>query len=582
MNTNSATLQATPSAPLSFVSGPRTPELWYKTLAETVDQQAAKYGNHTAISFPWQSHKLSYRELASRSEQLAKSMLAYGLGHSDCIAIMAGNRYQYIEAFLGAARIGCPYIVVNNTYTPQELISVLSMTSCRLLFVATNIGLKGLSKHLEGVQGAADTLRQLKHIVLLSERIPDTHPNSKLCTYSTFVSKGEAMDAATLQQAERAVQCSDIVNLQFTSGTTGAPKAAMLCHTNLINNARFIAAAMKLIPSDVVCCPPPLFHCFGLVLGFLTAFVHGSTIIFPCDQFDANLVLETLNTEKCTAILGVPTMFIAEIEANKKKKYKISSVRTGLAAGSSVPPALMRQLKQEFGVQGMLIAYGMTETSPVTFITSLDDPEEKRFKTVGRICPHTGAKVIDKKGNVVPRGVPGELCVSGYALQRGYYKNPAKTQEVMKKDDQGVLWMYTGDECVIDADGYCTVTGRIKDMIIRGGENIFPAEIEERLLQHPSITEACVVAVKNEKYGEVVGAFLRLKQGRPKPSLEQIRQWVRQSLGSHKAPAHVFWIGDEGVGNDYPKTGSGKHQKHILRAVADRLVTAQGNVQAKL
>jgi mevalonyl-CoA ligase len=225
---------------------------------------------------------------------------------------------------------------------------------------------------------------------------------------------------------------------------------------------------MNLTPSDAVCCPPPLFHCFGLVMGFLASFTHGSTIVFPCDQFDANEVLDALYEEKCTALLGVPTMFIAEIEANRSRRLKISSVRVGMAAGSSVSPSLVRQLQDEFGIEGVLIAYGMTETSPVTFITSMGDSEDKRANTVGRVLPHTAAKVVDREGNILPRGSRGEMCTSGYALQKGYYENIAKTEEAMKRDENGVLWMHTGDECVIDEEGYASVTGRIKDMIIRG------------------------------------------------------------------------------------------------------------------
>lgn len=244
--------------------------------------------------------------------------------------------------------------------------------------------------------------------------------------------------------------------------------AGLTLSSNLLNNGRFVGAKMDLSPKDIVCCPPPLFHCFGLVMGFLAALAHGSTIVFPSDQFQADLVLQALSQEKCTAILGVPTMFVAMIEANKEKRYRTDTVRTGLAAGSSVPAVLMKHLEREFGVKDMLIAYGMTETSPVTFLTSLQDDDERRTKTVGQVMPHTSAKVIDRDGNIVPRGVPGELCTSGYALQKGYWNNKAKTDEVMKKDDNGVIWMHTGDECVIDRSGYCMVTGRIKDIIIRG------------------------------------------------------------------------------------------------------------------
>ncbi|KAK7885648.1 hypothetical protein LTR67_009999 [Exophiala xenobiotica] len=485
---------------------------------------------------------------------------------------MAGNCYQYVEAFLAAARIGCPFVVLNNTYSPKEVVNALRVVSCKLLLIASKIGTRSLASHINALTEHATNVP----IVLLSKDAASESLHRNMTSYSTFVGGRHTINRDTLKQAESQVLCDDIVNLQFTSGTTGAPKAAMLSHKNIINNGRFVGDAMKLVPSDSVCCPPPLFHCFGLVMGFLGSVTHGSTIVFPCDQFDAHLVLDALYEEKCTALYGVPTMFIAEIEANQKKKYKITSVRTGVAAGSSVPAPVMKRLEQEFGVKGMLIAYGMTETSPVTFITSLDDSDERRTKTVGRVLPHTAAKVVDREGEIVPRGTPGELCTSGYALQKGYYNNLEKTNEVMRRDDEGVLWMHTGDECVIDDDGYCTVTGRIKDMIIRGGENIFPLEIEERILEHPAVDDVSIVAIKDERYGEEVAAFLAVKKGiTTRPNALEINQWVRKTLGSHKAPKHVFWIGDEDVGNDFPKTGSGKHQKHILRLIGDRLVARQ-------
>ncbi len=329
---------------------------------------------------------------------------------------------------------------------------------------------------------------------------------------------------------------------------------------------------MRLTVDDVLCCPPPLFHCFGLVMGFLASVCHGSSIIFPSPQFEVKPVLDAL--VNATALLGVPTMFVALLEENDKKNHTFKKLRTGLAAGSAVPAPLMDRLREKLGVEAMLIAYGMTETSPVTFMTSLDDSQERRAKTLGRVMPHTGAKVVSKdgKGTIVKRGETGELCVSGYALQKGYWKNEEKTAEVMKADEHGTLWMYTGDECKIDEEDYCWITGRIKDVIIRGGENIFPIEIEERLLAHPAISEASVVGLNDSRYGEVVTCFLRSAENASRPDDEALRVWVREKLGRHKAPNYVFWIGDVGVGNDFPKTGSGKHQKHILRDIGNALV----------
>jgi acyl-CoA synthetase (AMP-forming)/AMP-acid ligase II len=368
--------------------------------------------------------------------------------------------------------------------------------------------------------------------------------------------------------------------------------------SNLLNNARFVGDAMHLSPSDIICCPPPLFHCFGLVLGFLASFTHGSSIVFPSDFFDVHKVVHAIISENATVLLGVPTMYVSELEVLSKIGQRPRHLRTGLASGSSVSHGLMNELREKMGVQKMLIAYGMTETSPVTFITSLEDEDEKGTKTVGRVVPHTSAKVVGKNGEILGRGERGELCTSGFALQKGYWRNEEKTKEVMRADGDGVLWMHTGDEAIIDEDGYAHITGRIKDLIIRGessiyfecglelltmlkgGENIFPREIEERIMSHPSITEASVIGVKDERYGEVVGCFVKAAEGLPRITDDAMKQWVGEKLGRHKTPQHTFWIGDRDVGSDFPKTGSGKHQKHIMRDLANRLV--QRIVKAKL
>ena len=452
---------------LSFVSGPTKPSLWNKALGRIINDQADKYEARTATLFLWQNVQLSYRDLANQSEMMTKAMLSRGLQHGDCVAIMAGNCFQYLVAFLAAARLGCPYVVLNNTYSPQELFNALSLTTCKAIFLAESIGLKSLCKHFDFINNSAD-LPHLRQIIMLGGSRSSNKSPRAILSYDQFLSAASHVSRTELEQAERRVNPDDILNLQFTSGTTGSPKAAMLTHNNLLNNGHFVGAAMHLTPRDIVACPPPLFHCFGLVMGFLASFTHGSRIVFPSDQFNAEQALDAVYKAKCTALLGVPTMFVAILEANKRKNYTIKTVRTGLAAGSSVSAVLMKQLDDRLGIKGMLIAYGMTETSPVTFITSLGDTEERKTKTVGHVLPHTAAKVIDTHGNILPRGQPGELCTSGYALQKGYWQNQAKTDEVMETDQNGVLWMHTGDECVIDESGYCMVTGRIKDIIIRG------------------------------------------------------------------------------------------------------------------
>ena len=334
-------------------------------------------------------------------------------------------------------------------------------------------------------------------------------------------------------------------------------------------------------------------------MGFLAAFTHGCTIVFPSQQFDAGLIVDAVDAERCTVIHGVPTMFGAELDVLARKGRKLTSLTRALAAGAPVPPSMVKRLNEEMGIQSVLIAYGMTETSPVTFATTIKDPHERRLTTVGKVFPHTKAKIIDLEGNPVPYGVPGEICTSGYALQRGYLKNAVKTDEVMRRDQDGTLWMHTGDKGVIDSEGYCRVTGRIKDMIIRGkihlhhkgepqltttppgGENIAPTEIEERLLSHQSIVEAAVVGVPDPKYGEQVVAFVKQAEGTSRPSDADVIAWIREALARHKSPAHTIWIGDQGVGNDFPKTASGKHQKHVLQDIAVALL--RPNVeQAKL
>ncbi|CAP95844.1 hypothetical protein E8E15_010305 [Penicillium rubens] len=572
-------------ARLALLQGSKEPALWFETLGNFIDKQASQYEDRVAAIFPWQSVRLSYRQLAERSKILAKAMLEMGLRKGDCVGVMAGNCYQYIEVFLGGGRIGCPVVVLNNTYIPRELMSAVQKSSCKLVFVASDIGSRSLSAHINalcGDQSRNPALPELRRVVNFGNKDPSS-TGVEMQSYSAFTSGAQSvfMKDSMLLRAEKSVEPEDVLNLQFTSGTTGSPKAAMLSHINLLNNARFVGDAMHLTPTDIICCPPPLFHCFGLVLGFLASFVHGSSIVFPSDFFDVRKFVSTILSENATVLLGVPTMYISELEVLSKSRQRPHHLRTGLASGSAVSQGLMNQLREEMGVQKMLIAYGMTETSPVTFITSIEDGDEKGTSTVGRVLPHTGAKVVGKGGEIVRRGERGELCTSGFALQKGYWGNEEKTREVMRVDGDGVLWMHTGDEAFIDEDGYAHITGRIKDLIIRGGENIFPREIEERLTLHPSISEASVVGIKDERYGEVVGCFLKMAEGYPKVPDTEVKQWVGEKLGRHKTPQYTFWIGDEKVGTDFPKTGSGKHQKHIMRDLGNLLVQ-RDTARAKL
>ncbi|KAF3002724.1 hypothetical protein E8E14_002638 [Neopestalotiopsis sp. 37M] len=571
---------------LSLVHGPTTTPLWTGTIGSLIKEQASKYGNKTSVISPWQNHRLTYNELDARSELVASSLLSLGVKPGDAVAIMAGNRFEYIEAFLGAGRIGCPVVVLNNTYTPSELTGALTRRATKVLFIAAKIGTRDMCEHIDSAQRqtGSGNLPPSRHVVVWGEN--STVSSASVQSYAQFLNSSSATSTSHVRSAEANVKPEDMLNIQFTSGTTGNPKGAMLSHMNIVNNAQFVGSRMRLGSRDVVCCAPPLFHCFGLVMGFLNSFFHGGSIVFPSDSYDAHAVLDAITNEGCTALLGVPTMFLAQLDVLKAKsalqKSKTRTLRIGLAAGSLVSPQLLKRLEAEMGLGMVLVAYGMTETSPVSFMTDHNDPPGRQQKGLGKVMPHTTAKIVDPQGRIVPVGSRGEMCVSGYALMKGYLDNPKATAEVMVQDDQGVTWMRTGDECAIDEEGYCEITGRIKDLIIRGGENIFPGEIEERLLEHPAIIESSVVGISDEKYGEVVACFLRATSAGSRLADQEIQEWVRMKLGRHKAPNWVFWIGDPAVGDDFPKTGSGKHQKHILRAIGERLRKEIGKPRARL
>jgi acyl-CoA synthetase (AMP-forming)/AMP-acid ligase II len=332
---------------------------------------------------------------------------------------------------------------------------------------------------------------------------------------------------------------------------------------------------MRLRPNDIICCPPPLYHAFGLVLGLLACYTHGVTIIFPSWDFNPELVLNAIVSESCTGLLGVPTMLVAVLQTYRtapENRWPSICLRTGIAAGSPVPRHLMSQLQATFGLPELVIIYGMTEVSGASFITSPSDGLEEKLSTVGRVIPHTSAKVISPSGEIVPVGTRGELCMAGFGVQSGYYLNPEKTEELMQRDKEGIVWVHSGDEATIDSRGYARITGRIKDMIIRGGENIYPFEIEQRLGEHEAVVQSSVVGLRDERYGEVVAAFLEGREGVRRPGVGELREFVRGTLGAYNAPVHVFWVGKGEDVQEYPKTSSGKIQKVRLREIGNKLI----------
>ncbi|KAK4136299.1 acetyl-CoA synthetase-like protein [Trichocladium antarcticum] len=558
----------------SLLHGPTDTPLVDLTLGELLNLQCLHHGTREGLVIPWTGARWTYNELNHHSRLLAAALLEMGIGVGDRVGIMAGNCEQYASVFFAATRIGAILVILNNTYTPTEAQYGLDFSECKVFFTTKRIGRLDQDPLLSQLSARATGP---KVVILRGES--EGHS-----TYADLLSQGARISPDRLHQAEHKVLPHMVCNLQFTSGTTGLPKAAMLSHHNIVNNSRFIGDRMRLTPDDILCCPPPLFHCFGLVLGLMAVVTHGAKIVYPAEVFDAPATLRAIASEQCTAVHGVPAMFDSLLALPEAKDLKASDLRlrTGIIAGAPVPRYLMELLVSRLGMSEFTSSYGLTEASPTCFNAFTDDPIHTRLTTVGPLMPHATAKIVDRDGQIVPIGTRGELCIGGYQLQAGYWNNSEKTNEVMVRDEAGALWLHTGDEAVFDERGYCSITGRFKDIIIRGGENIYPLEIEERLVAHPAIATAVVVGLKDAHYGEVVGVFLDLDSShKQRPDVDEIREWVRRQLGKHKAPTHVFWLGQDGVPSAPPLTGSGKVRKFEMAALGNRLLEAAGD-KAKL
>lgn len=589
----------------SILHGPVDPPLVDLTLGELLEVQCQANGEADCISIPWTGARWSYDDLRRQSSLIARALLAEGIQHGDRVAIMAGNCEQYAAIFFATVRIGAILVILNNTYTPSEAMYGIGFTACKIFFTTKQIGRTNnepLLAHLAAKDDAP------KVVILRGD-------SKGYRTYEDMILQGSKQNPQRLYKNETKVSTYDVCNLQFTSGTTGHPKAAMLTHHNIVNNSRFIGDRMRLTTADVLCCPPPLFHCFGLVLGLLAAVTHGAKIVYPAEVFDGPATIRAIQDERCTALHGVPAMFDTLLALPEAASLRAEDLRlrTGIIAGAPVPRYLMEQLVSRLGMTEFTSSYGLTEASPTCFNAFTDDPIRTRLSTVGTLMPHAHAKIVDRDGEVVPVGERGELWMGGYQLQAGYWNNSEKTAEVMTRDENGILWLHTGDEAVFTDQGYCTITGRFKDIIIRGkskhipsgppseldrdqtddaddgylagGENIYPLEIEERLVAHPAISLAVVVGLKDEHYGEVVAAFLdgpNKEDGKTHLTRTEVRDWVTKRLGKHKAPAHVFWMGEGGVPATVPLTGSGKVRKFELAKEGEELLKKQAEKPAKL
>jgi fatty-acyl-CoA synthase len=546
-------------AAASFESGTGDRPLLYRTVDGVLKSAAAEGPERAALVVPYQSLRFTFAEFDRAVERIARGMIACGLEPGERIGIWAPNCAEWVLTLFAAARAGLTLVNLNPAYRTTEIDFALSLVGCRALVFARRFKtsdyagmLASLIPELEAAAPGRLVCAAFPELRLLIQL--GKVPLAGTLSFEDLAAAGHDLDETVLASIESRVDPDDVFNIQFTSGTTGTPKGAALTHFNIVNNGFFVGEGMGLTADDRVCIPVPLYHCFGMVLGVLAAMTHGAASILSGDGFDPVAVLTTVANERCTALHGVPTMFIAQLEHPRFGEFDLSSLRTGIMAGSPCPTAVMRRVVAEMHMPEVTICYGMTETSPVSFQSRPDDTLERRVGTVGRVHPHVQVKIIDAAGRVTPRGVAGELLTRGYSVMRGYWNDPERTRDVI---DAGG-WMHTGDLAIIDEHGYCNIVGRVKDIIIRGGENVSPREIEEFLYLHPAVFDVAVVGVPDVKYGEEVCACIQLRAGMA-ISEEDIREFCRGRIAHYKVPRYVRFM------DSFPLTISGKVQKYLIR-----------------
>jgi len=543
----------------SYFKGATDPGLLDDTIGQFFGRIAQQHPDQDALIVRHQGVRWTWLEYQREVEKLATGLLALGIRTGDRVGIWAPNCYEWCLTQFATARIGAILVCVNPAYRVFELEYALVKSGCKAIIAAEQFK---SSRYLEMLQKLAPELQDCSPGSLKSAKLPaleivirmgeDTTPG--MYNFGDVCAMGGAAEVSRISDIESTLAPDDIINIQFTSGTTGNPKGASLTHHNILNNANQVAAGMKLTDQDRLCIPVPMYHCFGMVLGMLACVTRGATAVFPAAAFEPGAVLETVEQERCTALHGVPTMFIAELEYPEFDRFDLTSLRTGIMAGAPCPVEVMKKVLSEMHMSEILIAYGQTECSPVNHMTLADDPLEKRVQTVGRAGPHLEVKIIDEQGAIVPVGERGDICTRGYAVMKGYWDEPQRTRETV--DPEG--WLHSGDLGVMDAEGYVQVVGRLKDMIIRGGENIYPREIEEFLFTHPKIQDAKVVGIADEKYGEEVCVWVQLKD-RQTLSEEEIRAFCKDHIAYFKVPRYIRVV------DDFPMTVTGKVQKFKMR-----------------
>ena len=543
----------------SYYCGASTTQIIYETVGGFFDRVANEHPNNPALVLRHQNVDWTYSELQQRVDQLAAGLISLGIEPGDRVGIWGPNSAEWVLTQLATAKMGAIMVCINPAYRLYELEYALNKVECKALITdeqfktSDYLGmLNTLAPELEQcVPGQLDAakLPHLKHVIRMgTEKCPGMFNFDDVCAGAS------ADDFSVLADLQGKLKPDDAINIQFTSGTTGNPKGATLSHCNILNNGYLTGEAMRLTPADKLCIPVPLYHCFGMVLAVLACISHGSTMVFPGEAFDPEQTLQTVQDEQCTALHGVPTMFITELDHPNFGHFDLSSLRTGIMAGAPCPVEVMKRVISEMHMQDILIAYGQTELSPINNMTLPDDSLERRTETVGRAMPWVEIKIIDEAGHVVPVGQKGEICTRGYSVMQGYWNDPEKTAETI--DASG--WLHSGDIATMDASGYVRIVGRIKDMIIRGGENIYPREVEEFLYQHPAISEVQVFGIPDEKMGEEVCAWIQLNEDADLTA-DDVKAYCKDQITHFKVPRHIRFV------SEYPMTVTGKIQKFVMR-----------------
>lgn len=544
---------------LSYAYGTSSQPLLGMTIGEKFDQACAQYADQDAVVSVHQNVRLSYKELQAQVNALACSLLQLGFKKGDRLAIWSPNCVEWTITQFAAFKAGIILVNLNTAYKSNELEYVLNKVSCKGLVIASQFKTTNyqelLTKIAPELQEAEDKilnalrLPHLKHVIKIDDTV-----HTGIHRFQDLLGQPSAKQLDSLEAVASELQFDETINIQFTSGTTGNPKGTMLTHNNILNNGYFVGEAIHLSPQDRVCISVPLFHCFGMVMGNLACITHGSTMVYPSAVFNPLDTLKAIQQEKCTAAYGVPTMFIATLEHEQFNDFDLSSLRTGIMAGSPCPREIMQRVMERMHMTEITICYGMTETAPVSVQSSTSDTVEQRVGTVGRVHPHLEIKIVDEAGKVVPRGKLGELCVRGYSVMLGYWEDGEKTQEVI----DNARWMHTGDIAEMDDEGFVKIKGRIKDVVIRGGENLFPKEIEDFLYTHPDVSDVQVIGLPDARYGEELCACIILHEHH-ETTEESIRRYCAEHISHNKVPRYVRFF------TEFPMTASGKAQKFKLR-----------------